>query len=268
MPCRAAVRVGQDGRHAGERCGDGRGPARAGRPAARPGGGTEAGGTGGGGRYHHGDLRNALLRAAVALAAEGGPDAVVLRAAARQAGVSATAAYRHFDGHGELLGAVAEHARRRLVTRVEAARRQTGGTGREAARERLLALVRGYLGFAREEPGLYRTAFRHRPRGSAGRTGTGTPAGSPGPRSGWGSRPLAVLAAALDEAVAAGLVPAGRRAGAELSAWAMLHGAATLLLDGPLGALGEEEAARVLDRVPHDIVAGLTAPQGPGMRSL
>ncbi|MDI6408972.1 TetR/AcrR family transcriptional regulator [Streptomyces albus] len=239
------------------------------RPAAGSGGATEAGGTGGGSRYHHGDLRNALLRAAVALAAEGGPDAVVLRAAARQAGVSATAAYRHFDGHGELLGAVAEHARRRLVTRMEAARRQTrGGTGREAARERLLTLGRGYLGFAREEPGLYRTAFRHRPCGSAGRPGTGTPAGSPGPRSGWGSRPLAVLAAALDEAVAAGLVPAGRRAGSELSTWAMLHGAAMLLLDGPLGALGEEEAARVLDRVPHDIVAGLTAPEGPGTRSL
>ena len=46
-------------------------------------------------RYHHGDLANALTLAATDLAREGGPEAVVLRQAARQVGVSATAAYRH-----------------------------------------------------------------------------------------------------------------------------------------------------------------------------
>ena len=53
--------------------------------------------------YHHGDLPNALADAATDLARGGGPEAVVLREAARRAGVSAAAAYRHFSGHGELL---------------------------------------------------------------------------------------------------------------------------------------------------------------------
>ena len=48
--------------------------------------------------YRHGDLRRALLDAGVALAREGGPDAVVLREATRRAGVVPNAAYRHFAG--------------------------------------------------------------------------------------------------------------------------------------------------------------------------
>ena len=46
--------------------------------------------------YRHGDLRQALLDAGLAMAREGGPDAVVLREATRRAGVSPNAAYRHF----------------------------------------------------------------------------------------------------------------------------------------------------------------------------
>ena len=46
--------------------------------------------------YHHGALQAALIEASIALAREGGPDRVVLREAARLAGVSHSAAYRHF----------------------------------------------------------------------------------------------------------------------------------------------------------------------------
>ena len=56
--------------------------------------------------YRHGDLRRALLDAGVALAREGGPDAVVLREATRRAGVVPNAAYRHFAGRQALLDAV------------------------------------------------------------------------------------------------------------------------------------------------------------------
>ena len=57
--------------------------------------------------YHHGNLRETLVAAGVELARTGGPDAVVLRAVSRQAGVSHNAAYRHFADHDELLAAVA-----------------------------------------------------------------------------------------------------------------------------------------------------------------
>src|ERR1700742_4343872 len=56
--------------------------------------------------FRHGDLRNALITAGLEMARVGGPDAVVLREATRQAGVSPNAAYRHFAGQAELLDAV------------------------------------------------------------------------------------------------------------------------------------------------------------------
>src|SRR5215471_21379476 len=70
--------------------------------------------------YHHGDLANALTVAATQLAREGGPEAVVLREAARTVGVSATAAYRHFAGHGDLMHAVKDRAQESLAASMRA----------------------------------------------------------------------------------------------------------------------------------------------------
>ena len=61
--------------------------------------------------YHHGALQAALIEASIALAREGGPDRVVLREAARLAGVSHSAAYRHFADREALLMEVSRHAR-------------------------------------------------------------------------------------------------------------------------------------------------------------
>ena len=111
--------------------------------------------------YHHGDLANALTVAATQLARDGGPEAVVLREAARQVGVSATAAYRHFSGHGDLLHAVKGQAIDLLVASLDAELARTAplsDPAAEAAR-RLRALGYGYLRFALAEPGLFRTAF-------------------------------------------------------------------------------------------------------------
>src|SRR4051794_6031513 len=68
--------------------------------------------------YHHGDLRNALVSAAADLAERGGPDAVTVRAAARAAGVTPTAAYRHFAGHAELLDAAKHEALERMAVMI------------------------------------------------------------------------------------------------------------------------------------------------------
>src|SRR5262245_6595104 len=65
--------------------------------------------------YRHGDLRRALLGAGIALARDGGPDAVVLREATRRAGVSANAAYRHFADRDALLGEVVSRAQARAA---------------------------------------------------------------------------------------------------------------------------------------------------------
>src|SRR5690242_19458770 len=71
--------------------------------------------------YHHGDLRRVLIDAALKLAEEGGPEAVSVREAARRAGVSAGAPFRHFESRSELMTAVAEEAQRRFRAEIEAA---------------------------------------------------------------------------------------------------------------------------------------------------
>ena len=72
-------------------------------------------------RYHHGDLRNALVTAAIALAREGGPEALVLREVARRTGVSAAAAYHHFASHEDLVQAVKAQSLDLLAERMRAA---------------------------------------------------------------------------------------------------------------------------------------------------
>ncbi|MEV0375923.1 helix-turn-helix domain-containing protein, partial [Streptomyces sp. NPDC050636] len=70
--------------------------------------------------YRHGDLRNALIKAGLDLAREGGPEAVVLRAVTRQAGVVPNAAYRHFADRGALLHAVSQAAMAQVARTMEA----------------------------------------------------------------------------------------------------------------------------------------------------
>ena len=71
--------------------------------------------------YHHGDLRQALVQAALELAREGGPQAIVLREATRRAGVVPNAAYRHFANHQALFEAVRSAALTALAQAIEAA---------------------------------------------------------------------------------------------------------------------------------------------------
>jgi AcrR family transcriptional regulator len=71
--------------------------------------------------YHHGNLRNALMAATLELLEEGGPEAVSVREAAKRAGVSAGAPFRHFPTRTALMTAVAEEATRRLKTEIATA---------------------------------------------------------------------------------------------------------------------------------------------------
>ena len=71
--------------------------------------------------YHHGDLRRALIEAALQLAEQGGAAAVSVREAARRAGVSPGAPFRHFPSRDALMNAVAEEAQRRFRAEIEAA---------------------------------------------------------------------------------------------------------------------------------------------------
>jgi len=103
--------------------------------------------------YHHGNLRQALLDAALALIEAGEEQGVSLRTVAAHSGVSNAAPYRHFKDRKALMAAVATIGFERLLEALRRAR-ESGGEGAE-----LLAMATAYLAFASKNIGLYRVMF-------------------------------------------------------------------------------------------------------------
>jgi AcrR family transcriptional regulator len=142
-------------------------------------------------------------------------------------GVVPNAAYRHFADRDELLAAVCTAALRELAARMAADVTRVRGKHGDpaAARRRLHAIGRAYLGFAREEPGLFATAFAL-PQQHAYDV--------PDDGSGKDRTPLDHLRTALDELVDAGVLSQRRRDGIEYPIWSTVHGLAVLTGQGPL----------------------------------
>lgn len=197
-------------------------------PAAAPGAAAPR-------RRPRGAVRDGLVAAGLELARAGGPDAVVLREATRAVGVVPNAAYRHFANRDELLAAVCAAALAELGDRMAAGVAAVPGPYGDpaAAGGRLWAIGTAYLTFAREEPGLFATAFAlpraHAYEAAADRS------------------PLGQLRAALDELVTAGTLAAERRPGLEYAVWSAVHGMAVLAGQGPLRDLPEEERRAVAE---------------------
>lgn len=200
--------------------------------------------------YHHGDLPNALADAATDLARSGGPEAVVLREAARRVGVSAAAAYRHYGGHGELLQAVKERAVAALADALD-----DGLAGGEPLADPVAEALRrfrnlglAYVGFAQANPGLFHTAFCK----IEGHTGSGVVEARIAT-----TRPYQILSEALDDLVAVGVLQESRRPVAPVASWAAVHGLAILLLDGPLAGLTNAEQAVAIQRTLDILIDGI-----------
>src|SRR3954462_224448 len=105
--------------------------------------------------YHHGNLREALIRAALSLIAEKGPAGFTFAEAARSAGVSSAAPYRHFRDRDALLADVALRGFEWSTAHLE--RAWTGG-GPDAF-PAFESVGRAYLAFARDEPAYYSAMF-------------------------------------------------------------------------------------------------------------
>jgi AcrR family transcriptional regulator len=178
-------------------------------------------------RRPRGAVRDGLVAAGLELARTGGPDAVVLREATRMVGVVPNAAYRHFADRDELLAAVCAAAMRELSDRMAAGVARVRGRPGDpaAARRRLNAIGVAYLEFAREEPGLFATAFALPQQHAYGGPDDGT---------GRDRTPLGQLRTVLDELVDAGVLSRQRRAGIEYPIWSAVHGLAVLTGPGPL----------------------------------
>ncbi|MCO5130675.1 MAG: TetR/AcrR family transcriptional regulator [Xanthobacteraceae bacterium] len=105
--------------------------------------------------YHHGNLKEALLQAALGLIAEKGPAGFTFADAARSAGVSPAAPYRHFRDRDELLSSVAQ----RGFELFEAVLTQAWDDGRPDTVTAFQRVGRAYLDFARSEPAFYSAMF-------------------------------------------------------------------------------------------------------------
>ncbi|MFV0632776.1 TetR/AcrR family transcriptional regulator [Demequina sp.] len=204
--------------------------------------------------YHHGDLRAALVEAGLDLARGGGVDAVTVREVTRVAGVSPTAAYRHFDDHRSLVVAVALAAQDRLAetmtARVAAVSPDQPGPA-DAALARLRGVGLGYIEFALAEPGWFELAlltFDPRPGAAPSvLVDHEVPA------------PFQMLVDALDECEAVGVLTGAQREHAEWPCWSAVHGFADIATRGPL--VGQDALALVAlgERVVVAIIAGITA---------
>lgn len=179
------------------------------------------------GRRPRGAVRDGLVAAGLELARTGGPDAVVLREATRMVGVVPNAAYRYFADRDELLAAVCTAALRELADRMAAGVARVRGKHGDpaAARRRLHAVGTAYLAFAREEPGLFATAFAL----PQGHTYSPPEDGTAPART-----PLGHLRAVLDELVDADVLSPRHRDGIEYPIWSTVHGLAVLTGQGPL----------------------------------
>jgi AcrR family transcriptional regulator len=164
--------------------------------------------------YHHGNLREALIRAALELIAQKGPAGFTFAEAARWAGVSPAAPYRHFRDRDELLANVALRGFRQF----EAALAKAWDGGRPDTSAAFDRLGRAYLEFARGEPALYSAMFEG-----------GVPLGSNPELREASDRAFAVLRQAAEKLSAQ--APPGARPPALMVAlhiWAMTHGIASL----------------------------------------
>jgi AcrR family transcriptional regulator len=171
--------------------------------------------------YHHGNLKEALIRAALELIARKGPAGFTFAEAARAAGVSPAAPYRHYRDRDDLLIDVARRGFEQFTIALERA----WGEGRPNPLAAFERVGRAYLEFARSEPAYYSAMFE-----------AGIPFDSNADLHEAGERAFAVLRRAAEELIAR--MPAAGRPPALMMAlhvWALSHGIASLFARGDAG---------------------------------
>jgi len=183
--------------------------------------------------YHHGNLREALMKAALDLIAEKGTAGATFAEAARRAGVSPAAPYRHFRDRDELIAAVAAEGFERFAKALQAGWNE----GRPTPAEAYERMGRAYLDFARQHTAEFVAMFE-----------SGLPAEAHPALDQAGQRAFGVLREAAEVLVAA--MPAPGRPPAlmvALHTWALAHGVASLFARA-------DNARRKLPMTPEELL--------------
>src|SRR4051794_31369032 len=215
--------------------------------------------------YHHGDLRRAVVNAALDILRETQSLEFSLRELARRAGVSHNAPYKHFADKRDLLAAVSAAGFELLTRRMG---REIAGL--DSPREQLFAMLRAYLDHGVQNPALYRLMF--------GGYLSGPDHDRPAIELAEGEKTKTLLASVI---IAGGLgraIPDTPRnqqkiAGAILACWSLVHGLTLLLADGLVGP--KKKSGALADKLLQGMLDGLAVevpalppgtwvgPQGP-----
>jgi AcrR family transcriptional regulator len=212
--------------------------------------------------YHHGNLRRALLDAALKLVEAVGPKGLTLRGAARLAGVSQAAPYRHFANKDALLAAVAEEGFQAMTAAMREAIEPLAGN--PAAQ--LQALGIAYVGFAASHSSHFRVMFEVADRDAY-----------PSLREA-ADEAFVILKGVISDCQQAGLVSlqcdacgvisdcqqarlvrADDPAEVALAAWSLAHGLSALLVDRQLVKLGQKSADELARSVTQHLLIGSAA---------
>src|SRR5712692_5935219 len=196
--------------------------------------------------YHHGDLKRVLIDAALGLVEEGGAEAVSVREAARRAGVSPGAPFRHFPRRAALLTAVAEEAQRRFRAEIEAALSEAPARD-PLARFRSFGLA--YLRWAMRNPAHFEIIssgryFDHDQATELSRDN---------------SELIGMTERTLADAFAKGQLRSPDLKRVQIAGRAMVYGFARMNIDGhfPRWGIAEAEAERTAEAILDLFIAGI-----------
>lgn len=197
--------------------------------------------------YHHGDLRNALIAAAIPLLEAHGPAALSLREVAKAAGVSHAAPYRHFRDKTELLEEIAVSGYDTLARACRNAQRRYAG---DPAKQLVEAGI-GYLMFVVEQPRVAHLMFG----GMIALDSCGATLQRAAETS------FNSLVAIVDGGVRTGVFKSSPVEELTVAAWSMVHGLATLIASGMLGdvAGNRREVRRLGRQLAETLLCGMRA---------
>jgi AcrR family transcriptional regulator len=196
--------------------------------------------------YHHGDLRRVLLDASLSLIDERGLAGLSLREVARRAGVTHQAPYHHFKDRAALLAALADEGFALLLASMQAQQAKA----RRSPEAQLTAAGLGYVKFALEHPAHFRLMFRPELREGAAASQASAAA-------------YALLVDSVTAVQKAGAARRGNTAALVALCWSVVHGLASLWLDGPLAAqprAPQEVAREVVDLLVRMLAADARKP--------
>lgn len=186
--------------------------------------------------YHHGDLRAAIIAATLHLVREKGPRGFTLHEAAREAGVSKSAPYKHFRDKDALLAEIAVLGTRTLEAELRAAAEQA-----KTARRKLLAVFGAYIGFARQRPDFFAVMFQ------SGMDKSSYPEIEEAATSAFGvAVSLATEIETTQESVAA----------LSLAVWTMAHGFAMLISEDAFARTSWKVTAKTANQIAETFLLG------------